>query len=462
MSVLASVAGLPPPTDRFTMVRNEPFEAYCGERGIRGHPMNTLLRIALKADWRTGAIRGFSLTEYAGILGFGAQSGRRTLKAHLDALADAGAVQYSAPAGRPWGGNGVLILVDYDRYVRRDLSKTRPAPALTARKEPDKEVPNRAVITQLDARRSRGYGTENRPSLGSLPIGRPLSQTTEIDPLPVPTEHPRPSRRTPERGGVTRPTKATTEAASSGSELLAEVQAQLGVNIYGEPRRRFEALRASSPALMPKLVEQLRAMKGTRSIKLVLERLEEFALAESERSQRAQAARAAQDRHTRIQSATRELDRTIGELVRAGHEVDLPLLLAQTAAHFDVAGDEEAQLLELARQTERDARFSLVGGPQKAMGQWRATLLKPEKPCPAEEPRPQEPHSTAHRLVAAVSWCSKDQLRHAGDLAYVWVKAGRATDRTALLIEKAVNRDPEFFPPGLAEGSYQGLESRSP
>src|ERR1019366_9462013 len=100
-----------------------------------------------------------------------------------------------------------------------------------------------AVITQLDARRSRGYGTENRPSLGSLPIGRPLSQTTEIDPLPVPTEHPRPSRRTPERGGVTHPTKVTTEAASSGSELLAEVQAQLGVHIYGEPRRRFEALR---------------------------------------------------------------------------------------------------------------------------------------------------------------------------------------------------------------------------
>ena len=91
------------------MVRDEAFHSYCGERGIRGQPVNTLLRLALKADWRTGAIGGFSLTEYASILGFGTQSGRRTLKAHLDALAVAGAVQYLAPPGRPWGGRAARV-----------------------------------------------------------------------------------------------------------------------------------------------------------------------------------------------------------------------------------------------------------------------------------------------------------------------------------------------------------------
>ena len=146
------------------MVRDEAFHSYCRERGIRGQPVNTLLRLALKADWRTGAIDGFSLTEYASILGFGTQSGRRTLKAHLDALADAGAVQYLAPPGRPWGGRGVLVLSHYDRYVRRDLSKARSAPDITARSRPGKGVPNRAVITQLAARRLRGYAAETGPS----------------------------------------------------------------------------------------------------------------------------------------------------------------------------------------------------------------------------------------------------------------------------------------------------------
>jgi hypothetical protein len=61
-----------------------------------------------------------------------------------------------------------------------------------------------------------------------------------------------------------------------------------------------------------------------------------------------------------------------------------------------------------------------------------------------------------------VSWCSKEQLRHAGDLAYTWVKAGKATDVTALLIEKAVKRDPEFFPPEQAKPACQTSESHSP
>ena len=106
-------------------------------------------------------------------------------------------------------------------------------------------------------------------------------------------------------------------------------------------------------------------MKGIHSIKLMLERLEEFALAEAERGQREQATRETQDRGNRIQSATRELNRTIGELVLARHDVDLPVLVGQTAAHFQLSGDEEARLLELSRGTERDVRFNLDGGPSK-------------------------------------------------------------------------------------------------
>ena len=143
----------------------------------------------------------------------------------------------------------------------------------------------------------------------------------------------------------------------------------------------------------------------------------------------------------------------------AGHDVDLPVLVGQTAAHFQLSGDEEARLLELSRGTERDVRFNLDGGPLKAMGEGRATLFKPPRTRPVDEPAHQEPHSPTRRLAAAVSWCSKEQLRHAGDLAYIWVKAGKATDVTTLLIEKAVKRDPEFFPP---EPAYQTSESHSP
>jgi hypothetical protein len=444
------------------MVRDEAFHSYCGEMGIRGQPVNTLLRLALKADWRTGAIGGFSLTEYASILGFGTQSGRRTLKAHLDALTDAGAVQYLAPPGRPWGGRGVLVLAHYDRYVRRDLSKARPAPDITARSRPGKGVPNRAVITQLAARRPRGYDAENGPSPANSSSSRSLTQTREIDPLPVPTEHLRQPWKPLEQREATHPGKAPDSQPTAASALVAEAEAQLGLRIFGKPRQRFEALTESLPTLVPRLIDQVRSMKGIHSIKLMLERLEEFALAEAERAQREQATRETQDRDNRIQSATRELNRTIGELVLARHDVDLPVLVGQTAAHFQLSGDEEARLVELSRGTERDVRFNLDRGPLKAMGEGRATLIKPPRTRPVDEPAHQEPHSPTRRLAAAVSWCSKEQLRHAGDLAYIWVKAGKATDVTALLIEKAVKRDPEFFPPKQAGPAYQTSESHSP
>ncbi len=72
----------------------------------------------------------------------------------------------------------------------------------------------------------------------------------------------------------------------------------------------------------------------------------------------------------------------------ARHDVDLPVLVGQIAAHFQLSGDEEARLLELSRGTERDVRFNLDGGPLKAMGRRASHAVQATKDKAGRRARP--------------------------------------------------------------------------
>jgi hypothetical protein len=111
---------------RFVGLRPEAVDALCADRGIGGHERRLLLDLILDANWRTHAVEGFTLTDYAARLGFG-PSHRRTLKAQLDRLEAAGVI------GR--GVGRIQILVYGELVHAGDRAAARAIPTRPARED---------------------------------------------------------------------------------------------------------------------------------------------------------------------------------------------------------------------------------------------------------------------------------------------------------------------------------------
>lgn len=107
--------------ERHVSVLPDALRAFCAEAGLSFDERALLEHLLLEADWRSGELRGFTLTGLAADVGRG-PSGRRTLAVRLDRLAAAGAVAWSPGAG---GNPGRLVVLVYRQLVRVERDSRR-------------------------------------------------------------------------------------------------------------------------------------------------------------------------------------------------------------------------------------------------------------------------------------------------------------------------------------------------
>lgn len=160
--------------ERFVQLRSAVLNAYCSERGLTPRQRQELTHFIAEADWRTGAVEGFDLTNCAQELGLGAASGRRTLSRDVRQLAELGVVEYSPARG---GSNGLLRLPAYFDLVRSrsprnadDETAAEPetARARRARLSPPSDPTARALRARKDPNRAR-LARADQPKQPQLP-----------------------------------------------------------------------------------------------------------------------------------------------------------------------------------------------------------------------------------------------------------------------------------------------------